>query len=176
MAGHSKWTQIKRQKEKTDAARSRLFSKLSKLITDEGKKARGNRNAPSLRTAIDRARSYNMPADNIERAIKRATTDDSAALESILYEAYGPGGVALLIEVLTDNRNRSTQEIKHILAASGANLAGPGAAAWAFGKEGSEWKPMTTVELSPEDLPLLEKLVDSLEANDDVQSVCTNAE
>src|SRR3989338_4808275 len=192
MAGHSKWKQIREKKGKTDAKKSQIFSRYAKLITNEARAAKGNKDAPSLRAAIERARKENMPSDNIERAIKKATESGGAALESILYEAYGPGGVALLIEVLTDSRNRTAGEIKHLLAENGGNLASPGAAVWAFEKVGhtntppaadgsaplikGDWIATTTVPLEDADLEKLDKLVEVLEANDDVQEVVTNAE
>ncbi len=180
MSGHNKWSQIRRQKEKTDAEKSKTFSKYAKLITQEAKKARSassgqaNRNSPSLSAVIDRAEAENMPNDNIERAIKKAT-DNSAVMESITYESYGPGGCAMIIEALTDNRNKAAQEIKFILSKHGFALAGIGAAAWAFAKEGASWKPTTTVPISEEDLVKLDTLVQELENNDEVQAVFVNA-
>lgn len=177
MSGHNKWSKIKRQKAGTDAAKSKIFGKLVRYIAVEAKKAGGNTSSPGLKTAIDKAREANMPADTIERAIKKATTDNSAAMENITYEAYGPGGSALIIEALTDNRNKAAQEVKHILSKQGFALAGQGAASWAFKKEkGSDWVPTTTVTLSPEDGAILETLIGELEENDEVQDVFTNAE
>ena len=176
MAGHSKWKQIKEKKGKTDAKRSQIFARYAKLITNEARAAKGNKDAPSLRAAIERARKENMPSDNIERAIKKATEAGGAALESILYEAYGPGGVALLIEVLTDSRNRTAGEIKHQLSENGGNLASPGAAVWAFTKGPEGWVATTTAPLEDADLERLDKLVEVLEGNEDVQEVITNAE
>lgn len=175
MAGHNKWTQIKRQKEVTDAKKSKLFSKLVRYITAEAKLAKGNREAPGLRAAIEKARKANMPADNIERAIKKAS-EPSTQLESATYEAYGPGGVGLVIEALTDNKNRTVQEIKHALSKNETSLAGVGSAAWAFQKGPEGLVASTTVPLSDEDLIKLEKLVDELENLDDVQEIYTNAE
>ena len=129
-----------------------------------------------------------MPNDNIERAIKKAT-EGGGALEAIMYEGYGPGGTALLIEVLTDSRNRSAGEIKHLLAENGGNLASPGAAAWAFERldanlqikdanatNNERWRATTTVSIEDADIEKLDKLVEVLEANEDVQEVFTNAE
>ena len=176
MSGHNKWSQIKRKKDKADGAKSKLFGKLARLITAETRKAGGNPNYPSLRSAIEKAREGNMPNDNIERAIKKAATDKGAAMEEITYEAYGPGGCALIIEALTDNRNKAAQEVKFILSKHGFALAGQGSAAWAFKRTGKMWAAETTVGLSDEDLALLLKLVDDLEACDEVQEVFTNAE
>jgi len=175
MSGHNKWTQIKRQKGKTDAQKSKTFSKYARLITVESKKAKGNRDAPGLRAMIEKARAENMPNENIERAIKKAT-DNSAIMEAITYESYGPGGSAMIIESLTDNRNKAAQEIKFILSKHGFSLAGMGSATWAFAKEGLGWKPVTTIPLEEADLELLAKLVEELEDNDEVQEVFTNAE
>ena len=176
MSGHNKWSQIRRQKGKSDAKKSQLFGKLGKLIAVEARKANGNRESAGLKTAIERARAENMPSDSIERAIKKAMGENGAVMESIVYEAYGPGGCALIIEALTTNRNKAAQEIKHILSDNGGNLAAMGAAAWAFQKTGMEWKPQTTVPLEENDVAALAKLVDTLEANEEVHAVYTNAE
>ncbi len=176
MSGHNKWSKIKRQKGASDAQRSKMFSKMVKFIGVEAKKANGNLSSPGLKTAIEKAKAANMPNDTIDRAIKKATSDNSAQMESITYEAYGPGGSALIIEALTDNRNKAAQEVKFILNKNGASLAAMGAASWAFKKEGSEWHPQTTVPISEEDSAKLEVLITELEDNDEVQDVYTNAE
>src|SRR5262245_9595684 len=106
MGGHNKWSQIKRQKGANDAAKSRVWAKLSRRLTVESKKASGNGNAANVRTVVDMARKENMPKDAIERAISKGTSSEAANLESITYEAYGPGGAAIIIEALTDSRNR----------------------------------------------------------------------
>ena len=176
MSGHNKWSQIKHQKGKTDAKKSQVFGKLGKLVAEEARKVKGNRDAPGLKTAIERARGVNMPSESIERAIKKATGEGARAMELLMYEAYGPGGCAILIEVLTDNRNRASQEIKHALFERGGNLAGQGAAVWAFVKSNEGWSAQTTVLLSDTDVASLEMLVDALEAHEDVRGVFTNAE
>ena len=178
MSGHNKWSQIKHKKGITDAKKSQLFSKLAKFLTVEAKIAKGNASSPNLRAAIEKARKANMPLDNIERAIKKAS-DTGAQMESITYEAYGPGGAGIIIETLTDSKNRTAQDVKHILSKNEASLAGIGAVKWAFSSsagQAEKWMPTTTVSLEDEDLEKLEKLVDELEANDDVQEVFTNAE
>jgi YebC/PmpR family DNA-binding regulatory protein len=175
MAGHNKWAQIKRQKGKTDAQKSKAFSKFSRLLTVEAKKTGGNANSPTLKAIIDRARAINMPNDSIERAIKKAT-ESSAAMESAMYEAYGPGGCAIIIDTLTDNKNKAVQEIKHILSRNGYELANMGAASWAFEKTHEGWVPNTHTPLSEDDLAKLDTLVTELEDQDDVQTVYTNAE
>ncbi len=175
MSGHSKWSKIKHKKAATDAKKSKIFSKLVRYITVEAKKAKGDRNSPGLRLAIDKARAENMPADNIERAIDKASTS-AAELEPVTYEAYGPGGVAIIIEAYTDNRNRTVQEIKHILSKNDIELATQGAALWAFTKGEQGLIATTTVDLSDEDLEKLSEVVDQLEDQDDVNEVYTNAE
>jgi YebC/PmpR family DNA-binding regulatory protein len=174
MSGHNKWSKIKNKKAVTDAQKSKLFSKAVKLLTVEAKKANGNLQSPNLLNAINKAKEVNMPADNIERAIKKASSDP-ATMESITYEAYGPGGVALIIEALTDNRNKAAQEVKFILSQHGSSLAAIGAASWAFEKTAEGWVPNTTTEISEEDGEKLTTLVEALEENDEVQSVYTNA-
>lgn len=176
MSGHNKWSKIKRQKEKTDGQKSKIFGKMVRLITVEAKKAGGNINSPGLKAAIEKAKSFNVPNDNIERAVKKST-EGGAAMEAITYEAYGPGGVGLVIEVLTDNRNKAAQEVKHILSDQGYALAGIGSVTWAFSRTPEmEWVAQTTVPLSEEDGEKLSVLVDALEENDEVQEVFTNAE
>lgn len=176
MSGHSKWAQIKRQKASTDAKKSAEFGKFARLITVESKKAAGNVNSPGLRTVIDRARAINMPKENIERAVQKGKEGGGAEMESVAYEMYGPGGVAIVIDALTDSRNRTNQELKHLLSEQGYALATPGSALWAFKKnpDGSR-EATSTVELGDDDLVKLETLVDALETRDDVNSVTTNA-
>ena len=175
MSGHNKWSKIKNRKAVTDAQKSKIFTKVVRLLTVEAKKAHGNVNDPGLAAAIVKAREANMPNDNIDRAVKKASSDP-ANMESIIYEAYGPGGCALVIETLTDNRNKAAQEVKHILSLHETELAGMGAAAWAFEKTHEGWIPKTTVTLNDEDGAKLGALVDALEENDEVQNVYTNAE
>ncbi len=175
MAGHSKWAKLKHVKGKTDAQKAKTFSKLVRFITVEAKKAKGDRNAPGVRMAIEKAKAANMPSDNIERALSKAS-NEGAELESVVYEAYGPGGAALIIEGYTDNRNRTAQEIKFILSKNGCALANPGAAMWAFQKNAEgKLEPTSTVEISEEDGGKLAALVDELEDHDDVSEVYTNA-
>ncbi len=176
MSGHNKWSKIKRQKEKTDGQKSKIFGKIVRLITVEAKKAGGNINSPGLKNAIDKAKAANVPNDNIERAIKKST-ESSSAMEAITYEAYGPRGCAIIIEALTENRNKAAQEVKFILSKHGYSLAGIGAASWAFTRTPEmEWVAQTTVPLSEEDGEKLGEIVDELEENDEVQDVFTNAE
>ena len=175
MAGHSKWAKLKHVKGKTDAQKAKLFSKLVRFITVEVKKAKGDKNAPGVRTAVEKARASNMPLDNIERALTKAS-GEGAELEQVTYEAYGPGGCALVLEAYTDNRNRTVQELKHLLALHGGTLANPGAAIWAFQKN-SEGKLEASmpVELSDEDAQKMAQLSDALEEHDDINEIYTNA-
>jgi len=175
LAGHNKWSKVKRKKAVTDAQKSKLFSKAVKLISAEAKKS-GGVESVGLKSAIEKAKEANVPKDVIERAVKKAK--ESASQEAITYEAYGPGGVAIIIEALTENRNKAVAEIKHILSKHGFALATTGSAVWAFKKEpaGSDWQPANTLKLSAEDEEKLGALIDDLEENDEVQEVFTNAE
>ncbi len=178
MSGHNKWSKIKRQKAGTDALKSKIFSKMARLISTASRQVNGDTSSPILRTAIEKAREYNMPLDNIERAVKKGLGSDSEALEQITYEAYGPGGCALVIEALTTNRNKASQEIKFILSKHGFELATPGSAMWGFKREPAtnNLQPTTTIPISEEDGQKLEALINELEDNDEVQEVYTNAE
>ncbi len=175
MAGHSKWAQIKRKKETTDVKKSRVFSKFARLVAAESKKAKGDRSSPGLRLAIERAKAVNMPSENIDRSVEKGRGDTGTAMEEVLYEGYGPGGVALIVTGLTDNRNRTAAEIKHILSKHKAAFAAKGAAVWAFTKSAEGFAPHTTVKLSDTDIEKLEKLTDELEEHDDTQGIFTNA-
>ena len=176
MSGHNKWSKIKHKKAVTDAQKSKIFSKLVKLIQVEAKICNGDINSPGLKSAIEKAKKANMPSANIERAIKKGASNDASAMEQVVYEAYGPGGVAIIIDGLTDNRNKTAQEIRHILTKNGLSLAETGSASWAFEKEGNEYKPKTMTKISDEDGEKLNKIIEELEENDDVQEVYTNAE
>ncbi|MCR4330523.1 MAG: YebC/PmpR family DNA-binding transcriptional regulator [Patescibacteria group bacterium] len=176
MSGHSKWSKIKHKKAASDAQKSKIFGKLARLVAVESKNAKGDLNAPGLRTAIEKAKAMNMPADNIDRAVKKGVGEGAEQMEHVVYEAYGPGGSALIIEGLTDNRNRTSQEIKYLLSKNGASLAAQGAASWAFEKNNGEWSPKISTPLSLEDGENLKRIIEELEDNDDVQNVFTNAE
>jgi YebC/PmpR family DNA-binding regulatory protein len=176
MAGHNKFSKIKHQKAKNDGQKSKIFGKLVRYITVEAKKAKGDVKSPGLALAIEKAKKENMPNDTIDRAVKKASTDNSAAMENVMYEAYGPGGIAILISALTDNRNKAAQEVKAILARHGSELAAVGSASWAFTKTHEGWQPTMTMPLEDADIEKLENLVNDLEENDEVQDVYTNAE
>jgi YebC/PmpR family DNA-binding regulatory protein len=138
MSGHSKWTQIKRKKAATDEKRGRMYSKLLRAIEvaarEGGSNVEGNM---TLASAVQKARDYSVPTDNIERAIKRGAGElGGARYEEVTYEGYGPGGVAVMVEAVTDNRNRTGQEVRHTLARLGGNLGDPGSVAWMFQRRG----------------------------------------
>lgn len=171
MSGHNKWSQIKRQKGQEDAKKSKRFSMLARTITMEAKRANGDRNASGLKTAIEKARGEDVPNENIERAIKNALGTDASSLTAVLYEAYGPGGVAMMIEGITDSKNRTSQEIKHILSQHGSALANPGSVTWAF----SNRQPLSTIPLNEADRATLDTLLADLNDHEDVESVITNA-
>jgi YebC/PmpR family DNA-binding regulatory protein len=139
VSGHSKWSSIKHKKGAADAKRGKLFSKLSRAIIVAAKEGGGDPSGNlALQNAIEKAKSYSMPKDNIDRAIaKGAGTDaDAAAFETIVYEGYGPSGVAVIVEALTDNRNRTAGEVRHTFAKNDGNLGTSGAVAWIFERRG----------------------------------------
>lgn len=138
MSGHSKWSTIKRKKGANDAKRGKIFTKLIKEITVAAKMGGGDIDGnPRLRSAVTAAKSENMPKDNIERAIKKGTGDVGGAVyDEILYEGYGPGGVAVLVETMTDNKNRTVADIRHFFAKSNGNLGESGCVGWMFDKRG----------------------------------------
>ena len=138
MSGHSKWATIKHKKGAADAKRGKVFSRLIKEITIAAKSGGGDPDGnPRLRTAILAAKAENMPADNIKRAIQRGTGElEGLSYEEITYEGYGPGGVAIIVDVLTDNKNRAVSEIRHAFSKNGGNLGAEGAVAWMFTKKG----------------------------------------
>ncbi len=138
MAGHSKWAQIKHKKAAVDAKKGKIFSKLSKEITVAAKLGGGDpEKNPRLRTAIEKAREANMPSENIKKAIMKGTGElPGVNYEEAIYEGYGPGGVALMIEVLTDNKNRTVSEIRHIMSKHGGSMGEAGCVSWMFEKKG----------------------------------------
>ncbi|MCF8261611.1 MAG: YebC/PmpR family DNA-binding transcriptional regulator [Melioribacteraceae bacterium] len=238
MSGHSKWSTIKRKKAAIDAKRGKIFTKLIKEITVAARSGGGDINAnPRLRLAVDNAKGANMPADNIDRAIKKATGElEGVSFSELTYEGYGPSGIALLIESVTDNKNRTVADVRHYLSKHGGSLGETGSVAWMFDRKGVitlpaqgkseddmmeivleagaddlqfeddffeitsevenfenvrkaiadadlkienaslQWIAKNTIGISGEDAEKLEKLIDALEDNDDVQNVYTNAD
>src|SRR5436190_12377558 len=164
MSGHSKWASIKHKKAIVDSRRGKLFTKLARAITtaarDGGGDLEGN---PSLQLAVQKAKDASMPKDNIERAIAKGTGAgaDAAAIEDVMYEAYAPGGVAMLIEAMTENRNRTGADVRHVLGKYGGSLGEPGSVAYLFDKRGlividgeqySEDDLMPAIEAGAEDI------------------------
>ncbi|MBI4691937.1 MAG: YebC/PmpR family DNA-binding transcriptional regulator [Candidatus Terrybacteria bacterium] len=177
MAGHSKWSQIKRQKGAADAKRSQIFGKISRRISLAARKGENPEINPDLRAVIEKAKEASMPSDNIERAIKKgAGKEKGTELESIRFEAYGPGGTAIIIEGITDNKNRTVAEIKHILLKNNSKLAESGSVLWAFENKDKKWLPKHTIELSEQDAEALDKLLNELDDHDDIQEIYTNSE
>ncbi len=165
MSGHSKWSTIKRKKGKEDAKRGRLFTRLIKEITVAARTGGGDEDAnAALRSAVQAAKAANMPAANIEKAIKRGTGElPGVQYEQVVYEGYGPGGAALYIETMTDNRNRTVAEIRHILSKYGGSMGESGSVAWMFTKKGIILVPQE--ETTEDDL-----MMATLEAGaDDIQ-------
>jgi YebC/PmpR family DNA-binding regulatory protein len=139
VSGHSKWATIRRKKEATDSRRSNMYAKLLRAVEVAARESGGSVDANvTLASAVEKAKSFSVPNDNIERAIKRGTGDlsEGARYEEIVYEGYAPGGVALLVEVLTDNRNRTAQEIRHAFTRNQGNLGETGSVAWQFTRKG----------------------------------------
>ena len=170
MSGHSKWHQIKRQKGAQDKKRGALFTKLSKAITLAAKEGGDPETNFKLRLAIEKAKAANMPKENIERAIQRAQGGDKEGnLEEVIYEGYGPGGVAIVIKVLTDNRNRAHAAIKHIMEKYGGSLGTPNSVLWQFNEKGvirctppasqKEEIELWAIELGAEDIQEEESMV-----------------
>jgi YebC/PmpR family DNA-binding regulatory protein len=139
VSGHSKWSSIKHKKGAADAKRGKLFSKLSRAIIVAAKEGGGNpADNLALQNAIEKARSYSMPKDNIDRAVAKGSgaDADASAFETVVYEGYGPSGVAIIVEALTDNRNRTAGEVRHTFAKHDGNLGGSGAVSWLFERRG----------------------------------------
>lgn len=177
MSGHSHWAGIKHKKGITDARKGKIFSKMAKIIAIAARKGGDPEMNPGLRLAMEKARSVNMPKENIERAIKRGTGEDKEAkLEEVTYEAYGPNGTPLIIEVITDNRNRALSEIKHILNNFNGKLAEAGSVKYLFDKKGEDWVPKyPETDITDEKLKeQLEKLFEALDENEDVKEIYSN--
>jgi YebC/PmpR family DNA-binding regulatory protein len=238
MSGHSKWATIRRKKGALDAKRGKLFTKLIKEITIAARDGGGDPNGnPRLRLAVDNAKSANMPADNIERAIKKATGElEGVHYEEFTYEGYAPAGIAVLVDVVTDNKKRTVAEVRHLFSKGGGNMGEVGSVAWMFNKKGIitlpkqnkseddimeiildagaddlqteeevfivqtsvesfetvrkalvekkltienaslQWVAKNHLNITGEDAEKVMKLIESLEDNDDVQNVYTNAD
>jgi YebC/PmpR family DNA-binding regulatory protein len=179
LSGHSKWSSIKHKKGAADAKRGKLFSKLARSIIVAAKEGGGDpTNNLALQNAIEKAKSYSMPKDNIERAIAKGAGNDadSAAFESIVYEGYGPEGVAVIAEALTDNKNRTASEVRHIFAKFGGNLGTSGAVAWQFERRGVVIVPADGVDEDELFMAAADGGADDLEQDGDVFQVTSAPE
>jgi len=176
MSGHNKWSKIKHKKAATDAARSKVFSKHSALIAMESRSASGDVNSPGLAAAIERAKKDSMPKENIERAVAKGAGAGAAAFEEVMFEGYGPGGVAILIQAVTDNNNRTAPEVRHIFTKAGLELGSPGSAAWAFSKTVDGYAPQNPMELDDATGEKLAEFIEKLEDNEDITNVYTAAD
>lgn len=179
MSGHSKWSQIRRQKGIADVKKGQEFSKLGKLISIAAKKGADPSSNQSLAGAIERARAANMPKENIERAIKKAGEKDTAQLQELTIQALGPGGVGIIIEAITDNRNRTIGNTKTILAKHGAKMAGEGSLNYLFDRlmtsEGVQWNAKFPVAVDQAKKAALEILFEELDSDEDIESIFSNA-
>ncbi|HSH45904.1 MAG TPA: YebC/PmpR family DNA-binding transcriptional regulator [Longimicrobiales bacterium] len=176
MAGHSKWAQIKRKKAANDAKRGQMFTKLIREITVAAREGGGDPDMnPRLRLAVDTAKGANMPQDNIERAIQRGTGElEGVSYEEVVYEGYGPGGVALYIETLTDNLNRTVAEVRHALEKHGGNLGQSGSVAWQFERQGQIWLDADRYDEDSAMMAALEAGATDFRREDDAYAVTTD--
>jgi transcriptional/translational regulatory protein YebC/TACO1 len=204
MSGHSKWASIKHKKAIVDSRKGKHFTKLARAITIAAREGGDPDGNPTLANAIQKAKDASMPKDNIERAVAKGTGEgaDAEAIEAVVYEGYGPGGVAFLVETLTDNRNRTGSDVRHLFTKHGGNLGEPGSVAYLFDKRGVVvvtepanlapvraaletaginvesaevvQRPQTLVTLDAERAPTLLRMVEALEDLDDVDAVHAN--
>jgi len=178
VSGHSKWSKIKHQKGSADKKRGKLFSVLSKRISIAAQIDKNPDTNPSLKSAIDKAKTANMPGEIIKRAIKRGAGEfpGQGPIEEVIYEAYGPGGVQLIIVAATDNRNRAIANIRHILTKAGGSLSGQGSVMWNFerGDDGYIAKSKQSVDNNVR--AKIDQLISELEEDEDVEEVFTNLE
>lgn len=187
MSGHSKWANIKHRKGKADAQRGKIFTKIAREIIVAAKNGGGDPNAnPRLKAALEKAREANMPNDNITRAIRRGTGEiEGAIYEEMIYEGYGPGGTAVLLELTSDNRNRTAGEIRYIFSRNGGNLGESGCVAWMFDRKGlivldqdtsydEDEVMMTALEAGAEDVSFEDGVVEITTLPDDLNQVKEN--
>lgn len=175
MSGHSKWATIKRKKGKIDAERGRTFTKLIKELTVAARRGGGDpAGNPTLRTAIAAAKAANMPVSNIDRAIKKGTGELPGILyEDVTYEGYGPGGAALLIESLTDNKNRTVADVRHVLSKYGGNMGETGCVSWMFEKKGLITVDAKSVDEDELMMLILDAGAEDLRSDDDIFEIIT---
>jgi len=173
MSGHSKWANIKRKKEVTDAKKSKIFSKMSRLISVAAKNGADVDSNPTLRLAVERAKEARMPKENIDRAIDKGSGQGgSVSFFETIYEGFGPNGEAFYIKALTDNINRTVAEIRNIFSKHGGSLGGLGSTAYIFSPDPDN--PSYTIEVDSSAAKSLEGILDELDDNDDVQDVFVN--
>lgn len=180
MAGHSKWKNIQRRKNAQDAKRGKVFMRLAKEVFVAAKQGGGDPDMnPSLRLAVDKAKSQNMPNENIDRAIKKATGDlDGVNYEELTYEGYGPGGVAVMVKVLTDNKNRTASEVRHAFNKNNGNLGENGCVSFLFDRKGYLVIDRSEKDLDEDEVMLeaIEAGADELETTDDAFEIYTSPE
>lgn len=179
MSGHNKWSTIKHKKGKTDAARAKSFTKVTRQIIVAAREGGGNPELNfRLRLAIQKARAVNMPNDNIQRAVKKAVGGEDGAFEQVTYEGYGPGGVAVMVETMTDNRNRTAADVRHLFSKYGGNMGEAGCVAWMFDRKGYLAVDMSESDLTEETLTewALESGAEDLRVEDEVAEVFTSPE
>jgi YebC/PmpR family DNA-binding regulatory protein len=179
VSGHSKWSSIKHKKGAADVKRGKLFSKLSRAIIVAAKEGGGDpANNLALQNAIEKARSYSMPKDNIDRAIARGSgaDADASSFETVVYEGYGPEGVAVIVEALTDNRNRTASDVRHLFAKHGGNLGATGAVAWQFERRGMVVVPGEGVDEDELFLAAADGGADDIERDGDVFQISSAPE
>lgn len=177
MSGHSKWAQIKHQKAASDKKRGKLFSVLSKRISIAARHGKDPETNPGLKLIIDKAKAANMPSDTVERAIKRGAGElpGQGPIEEIIYEAYGPGGAQLVIVASSDNRNRSTANIRHLLSKHNGSLSGNGSVMWNFERTGEgQFTAKNKQSLSDDLQESVSQLLAAMEEDEDVEDIYTN--
>ncbi len=174
MSGHNKYSQIKDRKAAQDSKKSVLYTKMLAAIAIVAKQNPNPDNNPRLRSAIEKAKENKVPLENIQRAISKAA--EQKELQEIVIEAYGPEGVGMIIEAITDNSNRTVSEIRHLLDENGAKMATPGSVQWSFEKANNVWQPKFRQPMSENAKKQLQELIVKLEEGDDVQLVVTNAQ
>jgi YebC/PmpR family DNA-binding regulatory protein len=175
MSGHSHWSTIKRAKGTADAKKSKIFSKVSRLITVAAKQGGGDPDSnPALRLAIDKAKDANMPKATVQKAINKGlgSAGDAAEFEEAIYEGFGPGGVAILVKVITDNKNRAVADIRNLFNRGGGSLGANGSVSYIFEKDPQN--PIFTVSIDNATIPKLCNLLEALREYDDVQEVYSN--
>ncbi|HEB01373.1 MAG TPA: YebC/PmpR family DNA-binding transcriptional regulator [Candidatus Portnoybacteria bacterium] len=183
MSGHSKWSKIKHKKAITDVKKGKIFSKIARMISVTAREKGGDPETNSnLRLAIEKAKSVNMPRENIERAVRRGAGEGEEKLEEVTYEAYGPGGIALIIEGITDNKNRAVSEIKHILSKHNGKLAETGSVQWSFERKGvitienkkGEEIELKLIEAGAEDIKLKDGFLEIYTKVEELEKVKNN--